>query len=155
MKQLSILITLLISLGFSSACLGKVYNSLKVPNYKNIQLLVEQIPKNSFGLTREKVITITKLHLLRNGIKSAERTNPHLAIDIIAMDILVEGNIVGQTYHIKINLAMIDVEDVAIYEDVLSSKGALFIGNTYEDFERDLKNLLDQFLVDYLESNME
>jgi hypothetical protein len=46
MKQLSILITLLIGLGFSSVCWGEVYNSLKVPNYKNIHLVVEDVEEN-------------------------------------------------------------------------------------------------------------
>ena len=126
-----------------------------MPNYKNIQVLVEYINKNAVGLTQEKVKATTKLQLLRNGIKSTSTTNPLLSIIVGVLDIKVDNRIVGQAYNLNISLCKFDFEADTYYHDGKPAQEIIFLGKTYKDFEEMFKEKLDQFLVDYLESNME
>jgi hypothetical protein len=154
MKQLSILITLLISLGLSSTCWGEVYNSLKVPNHKNIRLIVQDVEENFIGVTTEKIELATKLGLLRNGIKTGNTSSPYfLYVGVEIIDIEIGGFKKGSTFHIKINLEKI--EDGGAYANTLTMTGGLFLGTEYKDFEQRLNFALKGFLLNYLESNME
>jgi len=155
MKQLSILITLLISLGFSSACWGKFHKSLKVPNYKNIQVLVEDLYDNSVGITRGKVETAVKLKLLRNGIKVTPLSNPYIYVVVNVVDVKVGGKTKGVAYNISLGLCEMDFEKGDWYMPSQSSVGGIGLATSFEVFRTDLDNYLDQFILDYLESNME
>lgn len=153
MKQLSILITVLISLGFSSVCLGAVHKSLKVPNYKNIQLIVDPITENNVGITSAKIKLATKLRLLRNGIKTVSDSNPVLFVDIQVIDVIVGTRDKGVAYSIRITLEKF--EGLASYSDLMTSQGGIGLDDDYKTFEEDFLNYLDKFILDYLESNME
>ena len=58
MKKLIILLTLALSFSFADA---KKYSSLKVKDYKNINLVIEEIGKSNTGLTKEEITTEVKL----------------------------------------------------------------------------------------------
>lgn len=155
MKQLSILITLLIGLGFSSACWGEVHESLKVTNYKNIQLLVKPVEDNCLGISAKNIELLTKLKLLRNGIKTVSDSNPFIYIDVSVIDVNVGGKKFGAAYKIEINLQDSGFEKEGVYSNSLTLEGGLCIGNSYKTFERDFEEFLDKFILNYLESNME
>ena len=155
MKQLSILITLLISLGFSSACWGEVYESLKVTNYKNIHLLVNPVEDNCLGISADKIKLLTKLKLLRNSIKTVSVSNPFIYIVVSVIDVDIGGEKLGAAYNIKINLQDLGFEKEGAYSNSLTMEGGLGIGNSYKTFERDFEEYLDKFILNYLESNME
>ena len=155
MKQLSILITLLISLGLSSTCWGKVFKSLKVPNYKNIQVLVEDVHENSVGITSENIETAAKLKLLRNGVKLTPLSNPYIYVSINVVDVTLGARVLGVAYNIIIGLSKYDIEKGYTYTPLDSSISAIGLSTNLEDFRAYLDNCLDKFILNYLESNME
>ena len=117
--------------------------------------MVEDIYENSVGVTREKVLATTKLELLRYGIKSTSTTNPYISINVNVLDITVGERVVGQAYHVAIGLSKNEFEADTYYFDRKTSRSGMIIRSTYEDFERAFKQYLEEFLVDYLETNME
>ena len=157
MKQLSILITLLVIT--SLALGGEVYEGLKVKgNYKELRILVESIQDNEAGLTKESVLRKTKLKLLANGIKPTEnRSTPHyLYVNINVMED-------GTVYRIDVELKKYAVSygvDASItgpvfkpYQGPYGSIGSSGRDDTF--ITNHLEAILDMFLLDYLESNME
>ena len=48
---------------------GEKYPALKVEKYKELLIVVENIPKRGLGLTKEDVIKAVKLKLLGVGVK--------------------------------------------------------------------------------------
>jgi hypothetical protein len=155
MKQLSILITLLIGLGFSSVCSGKVYESLKVPNYKKIQVIIENVSENSVGITSGNIETAVKLKLLRNGIKITPKSNPYIYVAVNVMDLELGTRVVGVAYNVTIGLIKFDFEKGYSYLPWDSSMGVIGSSPSLGDFRTKFDNYLDIFILNYLESNME
>lgn len=154
MKQLSILIALLISLGFSSVCWG---NILKIDNHKELRIVVEDIGDNVVGITTDKVSTMTKLRLMANNIKPSGALSRYLYIMVIPVDIIVAGEKLGSAFTIHINLARESSEFGVFVQDstqAVSSSLTLSLGDL-PLFERVFNNLLDGFILKYLEANME
>ena len=58
MKKLITLLTLALSFSFADA---RKYPALKVKDYKNINLVIEEIGKSNTGLTKEEITTEVKL----------------------------------------------------------------------------------------------
>ena len=70
MKKLIILLTLALSFSLADA---KKYTSLKVKDYKNVEVLIEDIAKSNSGITKKDIQNKVKLILLRNGFKTSSK----------------------------------------------------------------------------------
>ena len=157
MKQFSILITLLVV--SSLALSGKVYPGLKVKgDYKNLNILVEGIPENAANLTKEKVEKTVKLRLLRNGIKTAaDGYFPHYLY--VNINISSKGTFYGFDIQLWKYAGQYGLDQSITGFSFMPSQGAYgSIGLAGQDFSHVIKHLediLDSFILDYLESNME
>ena len=146
--------TLLALLFCSSALMGEKIQSLKVPNYKEVKLLVEEIDPNELGITSEDIILATKLRFLRNGLKVVNiKRDSNLWVQVTALNIKVGGRNVGCAVNLSLSFQFTHYQRKLI--DGLSVQAGLIIATTKESFMDFYNRKLDQFILNYLESNME
>ena len=146
--------TLLALLFCSSALMGKKFPSLKVPNYKEVEIVVEEIQPNYLGITREDIILATKLRFLRNGLKVVDlKSGSNLWIQVTALNIKVGGRNVGCAINVSIKFQFRYYGRMLI--DGLSSKEGLSIVTSKKMFINNYEDDLDKFILNYLESNIE
>lgn len=135
--------------------MGKKFPGLKVPNYKEVELVVEEIQPNYLGITRKDIILATKLRFLRNGLKVVDsKSGSNLWIQVTALNIKVAGRNVGCAINVSLQFQFRYNGRTLI--DGLSGKEGLQLVISKEEFmNNDYAHYLDQFILDYLESNME
>jgi hypothetical protein len=78
-----------------------------------------------------------------------------MVIAVMAMDATVNNKVMGTVYNLKIGINKVSLEDRDSYTGALSTKRYLGILTTFDQFREDLDLALDQFILNYLESNME
>jgi hypothetical protein len=171
MKQLSILITLLISLGFSSACWGKKFNFLQVKDYKNVLLVADVAGENVLGINRSNVLLATKLMFLKNGLKvfsAQEAVDQEIdikaitGVEIVTRNIEIGDKAFGCAVHINIQMSKLASEyglDSNViggtFNESRTRVSRLIIVSEYKHFEYALESVVKEFILNYLESNME
>ena len=151
LKQIFLIISLL-SL-FASVGLAKKIDFLKIPDYKNIDLVVELINPNHLGITKDKVTTTSKLRLIRNGLKIDPNNLNYIYICVIALDVVVGSEKLGCAVDLEIFFQKVEngIHKTTTYSSIRS----LGLDVKYEDFQETLEDCLDKFILNYLESNME
>ena len=143
----------------SLALSGKVYPGLKVKgNYKNLHILVESINENAANLTKEQVERAVKLRLLRNGIKTLEDRNaPHYLY--ININISKKGTFYGFEFVLWKYALDYGVDQSITGISFMPRQGPYasvgLAGQNSTAFIGHLETVLDAFILDYLESNME
>jgi len=155
-KRLSFVCLLLTFL--ASAGWAKKYASLKVPDYKNLDVLVEKIRENKTGLTEEKVENAVKLRLLGNGIKAKKNSVTHY----LYVNVNVLSN--GTAFSVRVEFKRYSF---AYPKEISAQTGLVFrpLQGSYTSLGRSegsasfiiesINEVLDSFLLDYLESNIE
>jgi len=157
MKHLSILITLLVI--SSLALSGKVYPGLKVKgDYKNLNIIIEDIPENAANLTEEKVVRAVKLRLFRNGIKTTvDDYQPHYLY--VNVNISNKGTFYGFDIQLWKYAFQYGLDDSITGFSFMPNQGGYgsvgLAGQNYNFVIQHLEESLDVFILDYLESNME
>ena len=159
MRLSKLSLVLFLSFFLSSFCWAKKFKSFKFKDYKNVQLVVEDIDANSVGITRDKVLVATKLRLMRNGLKIVPQTQGrYLYVTIRVMDVKVGGRIQGSAVSFDAGitrLVNIPTGPIMITESLSEAEGmSLLPRGDYESFLEDLNECLDQLILDYLESNL-
>ena len=157
-KRLS-LVCLLLSL-LASVGWAKKYTSLKVPNYKILNALVEVVTENKTGLTTEKVENALKLRLLGNGIKTNTETESLSHYLYVNVNVLPNG----AAYNVTVEFRRY----VFGYPKEISDQTGIrfspqqgtynvlgLTGGSASFIIEALNGALDKFLLDYLESNIE
>ena len=152
------LLALILCLGISNG-FGKVYQGLKVKgDFREMQLVVEDINPNKL-LTREDILNTVQLRLFSNNIKTQDWGSEYfyVKIDVLplsddinfAYSITLQLNKKSQTYGVSESVAG------AFFKPAQGAYGS--IGNCYtkDQLLNSIKGRVDQFLVDYIESNME
>ena len=143
---------------FASPLLAKKYPGLKVKgNYKELRVVVENVPNNTLGLAEEDVERAVKLRLLANGIKGTKTISVHyLYVDVA---VLTGPNA------FKIDIFLQKFSDAYGVDEKVA--GAYFLpeqgyygtlgtaGRSKQYILEALNEKLDKFLLDYLESNIE
>jgi hypothetical protein len=139
-------------------CFGEKFSILKADNYKEVGLAVEEIPQNALGITREGIITSTKLRLLSNNIKVTDvSTLRFIHVIISPIDISGRDKTVGTAIHIGISFARWSDDFDGHISSITQSKTGinLYTTSDYNKFMNQYNRFLDFFILDYLESNME
>jgi hypothetical protein len=162
MKLIRLPLACLVVSLLSSVGWAKKYTSLKVSDYKNLKIIVEEIGKNKAGVTGELVERAVKLRLMGNEIKIKPPSLvkwPDCYL-YVRVSILPEGT----AYDIDVVLRR--------YGDTLpveaQAKTGIYFApeqRTYGGFGTcgqdssyvigHLNRQLDKFILDYLESNIE
>ena len=153
MKFITTLLALLVC---SSTLMGKAHVALMVRDHKKVKIIVEDIVPNALGITREDIILASKLSFLRNGLKVVDPktyTSANLWIVVNAMDINVGGSNVGCATNVSLMFQFHVSGRKLIEGDTI--KGGLLLVTSKEMFLNYYGNYLDQFILDYLESNPE
>ena len=160
MKKLIILLTLALSFSFVNA---EKYPSLKAKDYKNVRVSIEGIDKSHTGLTNKDIVNKVKLTLLKNGFKiSDEKGKDLIHVNVWVMAI---NNRPNDAYVIKIRYLKFSSNHFDHYSE-MKSAGVLFtpdqgeysrfaITQNKSEITDDLSDTLEEFLVDYIESNIE
>ena len=157
MRQLSILITLLVM--SSLALSGKVFPGLKVKgNYKNLHIVVENVYENAANLNTEQVERAVKLRLLRNGIKTLDSTyDPHYLY--INIDISKKGTYYCFDLELRKNAFGYGIDKsitgISFKPNQGTYGGLGLAGQSSSHVIGHVERILDAFILDYLESNME
>jgi hypothetical protein len=157
-RGMKALLTFLILALFASSVFAKKLPGLKVKgNYKELLALVEEVPKNDAGLTREDVQRAVKLRLLANGIKTPGSLGPHYLYVRVGM--LSDGRAFKiDVFLVKTSSAYgVDAKVAgSTFTPDVQSYGTL--GSAGKDKQYvlgALNGLLDDFLLDYLETNID
>ena len=160
MKKLIILLTLALSFSFADA---KVYTSLKAKDYKNVQVIVEEIPKSNSGITKKDIQNKVKLILLRNGFKTSNEIGKDFIY--IYVNVMPLNNARSDAFSLDISyIKFADNHFDSTLEK--NSSGSMFkpdqgnygtIGFTNESslILTGISKYFEKFLVDYMESNIE
>jgi len=155
-KRLSFVCLLLIFL--ASVGWAKKYTSLKVPDYKNLSIVVETVGENKMGLTTEKVENAVKLRLLGNGIKRKNGSTSHY----LYVRLTVFPN--GTAFSVSVEFSRFSF---AYPKEISDKTGSKFVpdqgtysmlglaGGSASHIIASINEQLDEFLLDYLESNIE
>ena len=166
MKKLIILLTLALSISFADAA---KYPALKVKDYKNLNIVIDSLPKSNCGLTIKDIETEIKLLFIQNGIKPKIGTGNHL---YIAIGILELEKSDGDVFDVKIEYIRSGAEHpflddpISFQDKILPHTGwkwkpqqgdynSLGISHRKSFILDALKSNLKKFLVDYIESNIE
>ena len=151
-------IILLLVLLIPSLCIGEKYTSLKNNDYKNLRLVIEGVNENHSGLTKQDILNEIKLLCLQSGIKaSAEGSEDFLYINvsILKTENTDVFNINIQYIKFSPPLAEWRLQTGISYAPDQGFYSALGIGVSKEFILGFLRSEIKQFLVDYLESNIE
>ena len=139
----------------SLALSGKVYRGLKVKGeYKALEVLVEYI-EDDLLVTTEDVERATKLRLMANGIKTIPESRSHyLYVNCIILD---SGAHCIRVYLKKISNSYGVSESVTGWSFAPNQGQYAVLGQSKRltHFFAALHHALDNFILDYLESNME
>lgn len=160
MKHLP-LIALALLVSFSASSFAD--NNYKVlGNYKELKILVEPISENSVGVTKEDLERTLKLRLMKNGIKPrtdfGHKHNLYLNVTVVsprggyAASILVTLNKASSDYVSPDHGASSD--HLPLFFTSSKDRG-IFMGSTKSHFLEDVEQVLDTFILKYLEANME
>ena len=152
-----ILLTLILLI--PSLCFGEKYITLKDPDYKNLEILIEDInPDHLSGITEEEVLNEIKLLCLQSGIKVRTDTDKdrYLYFRISIMDIDKYNDIYYLSFKYKrLNRSGIMFADTGIlYVPDQGKYGTLGIASSKESILSIIRREFKFFLVDYLESNI-
>lgn len=156
--KILILFALVLSLGISIGS-GKVYQGLKVKgDFRKVQLLVEDVNPNGI-VTKQDIENTVKLKLFSNNIKTIPIGSENLYLQVI---ILPMDNGVNFVYSTLLELKKWSF-DYGVSESVAGPlfaphQGIYFqtgICRSKDKFLSNIKEIVDRFLVDYIESNME
>ena len=160
MKKLIILLTLALSFSYADA---KKYTSLKAKDYKNVRVSIEDIDKSHTGLTKKDIVNKVKLTLLKNGFYiSDEKGKDIIHVNVWVMAIINRPN---DAYVIRIRYLKFSSNHFENYSE-RKSAGVIFtpdqgeysrfaITENKSKITDDLSDTLEEFLVDYIESNIE
>jgi len=151
------LLALVLSLGVSNG-FGKVYPGLKVlGDFRQIQLLVEDISPNKL-VTHKEIVNTAKLRLFSNNIKTLEFGPEYIYLNV---NLLPLNDGVNFVYNIKLALTKSSStygvsKTVAgvVFEPNQGEYGYVGICHDKSNLLDAIKSRIDMFLVDYLESNM-
>lgn len=152
------LFALVLCLGISNG-FGKVYPGLKVKgDFREMQLVVESIIPNKF-LTREDIVNTVKLRLFSNNIKTKDFCAEYFYVKVTLLPLSDDVNFV---YDLQLRFTKRSFE----YNVSKSVAGLAFapsqgpygytgISSSKDKLLSVIKDTVDTFLVDYIESNME
>ena len=137
-----------------------VNRSLKVDDHKSLTAKVELIEENHLGVTRELIQKTVKLKLLSNGINPIGLPFRTLYVYVKVIDINRASGWAGiSVAHIEVGLNKFiregDMADKYGVQARVGLKTKYVTTNDKEDILRNLRGLLDDFLLDYLEANLE
>ena len=160
MKKLITLLTLALSFSFADA---EKYPSLKVKDYKNVRVIIEDIRKSNTGLTKQDIQNKVKLTLLKNGFKTINNVGTDFIY--INVNLINLNDRVNDVYSISIDYRKYSSNHFNTFAD-RNKVGEIFIpfqgiystaGINYQksDILDQLQSRLELFLIDYMESNTE
>lgn len=143
---------------FASVGTAEKYKTMIMPDYKNVAIMAEEVEKNSLGITRDRIITTTKLRLLRNDLRVKPIDITASNIGYIYVRVTVVNVVIGQKSMgsaISIDVRFQRYHDDMLVTEPLAIQPTLILANNYEYFENTLNEQLDELILTYLESNME
>ena len=155
-------------IAISTPLSAKIYDGLEVKgDHRVLSLLVEEIEDNFESLTKEDVEKALKIKMLTydpnrkvGNRYPAGYTPDFIYVKVSASDIKTDGgNAIGTSFHVSIQL----VKFTAFYlgdSKLMGDSYIPFQGNytvhgvtTKVNFLESIKSLMDDFILDYLESN--
>ena len=156
-----VLLTILLTV-FSSFAWAKKYEGLAVlGDHKTLKTIVTVV-SDSPELTTEDVRRVVKLRLLANGIKPSDRifTEHHLHVQTSIARIEVGRRVVGYAINVGLSLKKRSIQYKvselyvgSLFEPEQGEYGGLAIAPEAR-LKEIINGYLDQFLLDYLESNV-
>ena len=162
MRNLSLIALALL---FSFPASSFAFDNYKVlGNYKELSCGVEKIDENSVGVTEKDLERTLKLRLLKNGIKPItdydydDKHYMYLNVNIIdviggfAAKVVIELNKYSDDYVSPDHGAS---DHHIPYEFVSGGFGSMISGATKSDLLENVESCLDDFILAYLEANME
>ena len=156
------LIALALLVSFSASSFAVLDNHKVLGNYKELVLVVEGVRENSVGVTEKDLERTLKLRLMKNGIKPIPdfRNKHYLYLNVNILDI--RG---GYAANVRIELKKYSKEYVSpdhgasdshIPRNFVSGySGGLVTGPTKSFLLENVEEYIGQFILKYLEANME
>lgn len=140
---------------FASVGLAEKYTTMKMPDYKNVSIYVESVRENFLGITKERLETKVKLRLLRNGLRESKANSliGYMYIEVIPLDVVIAEKTYGCA--VTIHFAFHRYQGSMTITEPLSNKGTVLLRTNYNDFESVFNEKFDEFILNYLESNIE
>ena len=156
-----------IALLFSFPAFSFADNYKVLGNYKELHVVVEELDKNSVGVTRKNLERTVKLRLMKNGIKpiTDTRSKHYLYLRVNIMDILYPIKAIGVAVKLDITLQKYSSDYVSadhgasrdhVPTTILSSHdGGLALKTSKAGVLEVVEEEIDTFILKYLEANME
>jgi hypothetical protein len=149
---------LLLGLGFLQAVHAKKYSGLKVHgDYRVLEPVVSEIPKNRSGVTRKDVLECVRQKLWKEGIRPERpRINTHfLEVDLVILS-------KGTAFTVEVSLKKMaqaygyDPRKIGTSVKLPQGRYGLFgdAGRNKSYILEAVEEVLDEFLLDYKDSNL-
>ena len=109
---LRVLLVLAIGLKLAGVAKAEYFDGLVVhgPDYKNLQITVENINENTVGITKKDIETEIKLLCLQNGIKASFETTKKQCL-YVNINILKKGNV----WNVELNYKKFTPPDIVMH----------------------------------------